>query len=186
MNQEELCVYQFLKDNDFNPSRVSEDDEEKADFLAFDAVDAYVVEVKGKDLPNDYQEFIEKSAIEGQSSLTRRLESLNRIDSIVKKAESQLVNTQAPERALRLLWVLCLNRDADFILDQFKVRLYGMQELAIISQIESSNKVSALPCFYYGYSSFFRFHRIDAAVLLSVEGAYFCVNEFSKNLLRTA
>jgi hypothetical protein len=179
MDHDRQHVKECLEAEGFMVELVPEADEERADLLAHDAADVYVVEVKGKEVTKEYRDLVAQAATGAVACLDREVKRRNRLDGIVHKAESQLVATPAAPGAFRLLWVrLPENPDGYFIRSEFEQTLYGSRDLLVFTQ--DRKLVGVLPCYYYGHASFFRCKRIEAAILDGPDGGNLYLNEFGE------
>lgn len=170
-------VLRYLESNNFQTECIDEADEERADLLVSDHASKYVIEVKGKEASEAYRELCAAADTNGIASLERQVSYSNRLDAIIRKADSQLTNTSSQAGIFHILWVSC-PEDIPFIHQQFKHTLYGQQDLTAFKQSVKSIP-SILPCYYYHYSSFFRCPELDAVILSSPNSGQFCINEFS-------
>jgi hypothetical protein len=168
-----------LEGSGFRVEEIAEADEERADLRVSDEAALYIVEVKGKEVSAEYRELVASVRGGAVASLSRTIEYRNRLDGIIRKAESQLVSTPAPLGAFGVLWVSCLEGDVGFILAEFERTLYGVCDVAAYQANDLMKRPSIIPCFYYHHSSFFRYQRIDAVVLSGPDGGHLCVNEFA-------
>jgi len=135
--------------------------------------------VKGEDASEEYRRLDAMSCDGEVACLDRPIEYRNRLDGIVRKAESQLRSTPAPPEAFRILWVSCQAGDAEFIRAEFEQTLYGLKDLAVFDKTLAS--CDMLPCFYYDRAAFFRYREIDAAVISGPQGGQLFLNEFGQS-----
>lgn len=162
----------------FQAIYIDESDEERADLLVSDDTAQYVLEVKGKEVPDEFRTMVAESDEKGIASISRRISYKNRLDGIIRKAHSQLVTTPYPTSTFRVLWISCLLGDADFIHEQFEFTLFGKEELVVLPK-DFQGTPSVLTCFYYNNSSFYRYKGLDAVILSGPKGGHLCINEFS-------
>lgn len=181
MDQDREHVRRWLEAAGCKTKNIDEADTERADLLVSDEAANYLVEVKSKEISEKCQDLIIEADSQGTASIGRQIERRNRLDGIVAKANSQLMNTPAPASSFRILWVCCLMGDVAFIHKEFERALYGKQ-LLIIHDKTGKALPSTMPCFYYDQSSLLRYREIDAVVLSGPESGYLCINEFSQRL----
>lgn len=167
-----------LEANGFRVQDIDECSEERADLLASDGVDEYVVEVKSKEVSAECENLIAEAANSGLATLDRDITTRNRIDAVVKKADAQLAATPAAAGAFRILWVSCLSGDACFIHRQFERTLYGDRDV-MLHDGHGKALLRSVPCYYYDFSSFYACPGIDAAILSGPDTGYLCVNDCS-------
>lgn len=151
--------------------------EKRADLMATYQNETHVVEAKGKAPTQAFRDFRADVAKAGCASIVRYLESWSCLSDIVKDAEAQLLITPAPQRAFRLLWISCEHDDADFVLQLFKIRLYGLATLTVWRPPGPSFQ-GTVRCFYYWHNDFWQCRGIDAAILAGTNRCQLCVNEF--------
>jgi hypothetical protein len=168
-----------LEAQGFQAECIDETDEERADLLVSDSASKYVVEVKGKEASEAYQELCAEASKNEMATLERPVAYWNRLDAIVGKANAQLVSTPSEMGAFRLLWVACLMGDVDFIHQQFEYTLYGQRLVSAFDKNNVKSIPSILPCYYYDFSAFYRYREVDAVILSGPESGRLCINEFS-------
>ncbi|MGB8657822.1 MAG: hypothetical protein WCE90_08585 [Candidatus Zixiibacteriota bacterium] len=139
----------------------------------------YIVEAKGKDATEQYKSLLEQAQRDGLASLARELKSWNGLSSILEDAEEQLSETARRADEIRLVWLSCLHADAEYVLEAFRRRVFGLRTV-MVWEPPGPRLVGDRLCFYYEFSDFFRYRGIDAVFLAREKGAQLLVNEFSE------
>lgn len=180
-------IEQGLRSLDYEVKRIStEEEEESADLLAYQAEDRFVVEVKTRLENIEEREQLEAeptgTVVDHHEPLTRE----NRLSGIVKKAADQIRHTQTEHPGLGLLW-FCpepLLGIADSS-SRLEATVYGVRH----AFVEKEGKNFPFSKVYMAtHNDFYRFQIIDAVVLDGSDGMRLLVNPFSpkKEILRTS
>jgi len=156
--------------------RVSIDDEE------------YIVEAKVREPHREWHATVERAQTDGFASTSRSVEPWWLLAKRISEAHAQLVATPASSDAFRVLWVVALHGDADFVISCVEKQLTGVRQLVAFSPEVFSQNFSVAPqaqyCYYFEDNDFERYPGIDAAMLCTGEGGQLFVNHFSPNLER--
>jgi len=180
---EELEAHRFFEHLGYAVSRIAETGSaQAADFRVRDSQEAFLVEVKGRG-PN--ANFARQLEIEARAESEQRMARINTISRQVREAADQLAATDPDDRtSFRVLAFVAAGDDPDLQVDQFQKTIYGTVDLLT----DTGSGATAMPCFYFTFSDFFRFRHIDAAVVLSPRGARLCINGFggASHLLRAS
>jgi len=161
-------------------------EQQRADLVATHEDDLFVIEAKGKAEQQDFLAHQARVRESGSSILTREVKPWNAVSSMIKTAAGQLGATPAPLHAVRLLWVSCLHRDWEFVLEATRRRLFGQALLSRFAQVADDlpEMLDPQECFYYSPADFVRFHVIDGAILAGPKGFSLLVNEFGQRAVR--
>jgi hypothetical protein len=146
----------------FAIEKISEDDEERPDFLVQDEQNAYLVELKTKSESEEYlqerRDALATGRVYGEHiPVTPR----NRLSGIIRKAKSQLRNHLGEEDIFRIPWLLCTGHTAEARMDQFESTLYG--SASIINLDRSGMRT----CYFFHNSDFYRYKDTLAGAIVS-------------------
>ena len=159
----------------------------RADLRLWFGREEYVVEAKLREPHAGWLELLKQVAQEGYASTSRPINPWNSLSSTLTDAHEQLVATPAGESAFRVLWLVALHDDDDFVISCVEKRLLGSVEVIAIDPVKLSVSESRV-CYHHGSNDFERCAGIDAAVLGTRKGANLFVNYFSvkRNAFRSA
>lgn len=152
----------------------------RADLRLWFGREEYVVEAKLREPHAGWLELLKQVAQEGYASTSRQISPWNSLSSTLTEAHEQLVATPAGESAFRVLWLVALHDDDDFVISCVEKRLLGSVEVIAIDPVKLSVSESKV-CYHHGSNDFERCAGIDAAVLGTRKGANLFVNYFSAN-----
>ena len=156
-----------------------EQHQRRADIKVSDTSHATYIEVKSR-LADETANKAIQSAIPGGPVVTYSGEAgkQNHFSSLVQEANLQLTATAGP-LDYRVLWFLA-TAVPEFVAadEQMRATLFGIRH--VFCKRAGENKY--LPCYYAGYSDFYRYKDIDGAIIQNKEGAVLLINEFSPRL----
>jgi len=172
---EELQVRRFFESFQYEVTRISEaEDAQTADYCVQDGPERFIVEVKSRGADVEFASQLEHGSVAGSEQPMART---NRISRRVREAVDQLSATDPKDLSTpRVIAFVAAGDDPDLQVDQFQKTIYGTVDLVS----EAGSGATALPCFYFTFSDFFRFRLLDGAVVLSPRGAWLCVNTFGE------
>lgn len=175
----ENFVIRGLQSMGFNVRRIDIAQIKTPDLLVSDTDSKYLIEIKEK-FP-DPQMMKQRSEILARGSIWAEENTLgyrNTISYIVREAADQLISFQSEPVEFRLVWLHARERHADTQLKQFKATLFGCVDLIDLDELADS--VPARPCFFFGFSEFFRFRDVlDGAFVSTDDRCLLCINTLS-------
>jgi hypothetical protein len=159
--------------------------EQRADLrVSFDG-EEYLVEAKVREPHREWQATIQRAETDGFASTSRSIEPWWLLAKRISEAHAQLVATPASPDAFRVLWVVALHGDADFVISCVEKQLTGVRQLFAFRAEPFTQDLGGAPqaqyCYYFEDNDFERYPEIDAAMLCMREGGQLFVNHFSPN-----
>jgi hypothetical protein len=150
------------------------------DLLASDGSSTYLIEVKDK-FPDVALKGRRQRAL-SRSGVWEEEESLgfhNALSAVLRGACAQLGRYEPEVPHFRLVWLHARGRHPEAQFEQFMATLAGVVNL--IDMAEIGETVQARPCYYFGFSEFFR-HRevLDGAFLSTDEKGFLLLNSLSE------
>lgn len=109
--------------------------------------------------------------------MSRRTAPWSAISTRIREACEQLQATPSGPSAFRILWVVALHSDDEFVIDCIEKRLFGVEDLTAVRSVQAGVRI--VPCYYYSHSEFARVPILDAAILSKRRASLLCVNSFS-------
>lgn len=172
---EELEVRRFFEHLGYAVARIAEAaGVQTADYRARDSQHALLIEVKAR---GPDAEFARQLEIGARAESEQPMARTNTVSRRVREAADQLSATDPDDRtSFRLVAFVAAGDDPDLQVDQFQKTIYRTVDLLT----ETASEATAVPCFYFTFSDFFRFRHIDGGVVLSPRGAHFCINAFGE------
>lgn len=167
-------VTRFLESSGFFVTQIPVSQKPTPDLLAVKE-QRYLIEIKTKE--------------DDQSVLDARLECLRRrgiaeggasfapqntMSGIIKYGvEKQLAQYPEHERDFCLLWLVAAGTDSEAQYQQFLGTLYGLTNVC------GPDDLSLMPCYYFRNSAFFRWPKLDGAIVGTLGRFKLCVNSYS-------
>lgn len=152
----------------------------RADIRISDTSHTTYIEVKSR-LSDENANKVIKSAIPGGPVVTYSGEAgkQNHFSGLVQDASIQLTASAGP-LDYRILWFIA-TAVPEFVAadEQMRATLFGIRH--VFCKRAGENKY--LPCYYAGYSDFYRYKDIDGAIIQNNTGAVLLVNEFSPRVI---
>jgi hypothetical protein len=146
----------------------------RADLRAWHGHEEYVIEAKEKEESEKWLRYAQDLDSAGSGNLERNISPWRSIASVIEIANGQLRATPASDGAFRLIWLVSVHDDDEFVMECVKVRLLGVEIVNVMEDAFATKR-----CFYHNYSDFRRYPEIDGAVLSIRKGSQLCVNSFS-------
>ncbi len=151
--------------------------EKRADLRAFWQGEEYVVEAKSREEGKGWPAFVQQARGGVVTDLSRQVQPWSAISSTIEEGRCQLLATPAQGGAFRILWVVALHEDDEFVIRCIEKRLFGDVKVVVVKS--GYDRLQIKQCFYYAPSDFQKFPDLDAAVLSTRKGGKLCVNTFS-------
>lgn len=161
----EPSVQHFFESYGYRVEKIPQEEDESPDFLIFDSVWSYLLELKTK-FPSEAQIEERRKTLETKNVYIIHEPTIrkNTFSGIIKKAKDQLKKPKAPQDVLRLVWLLVATSDwADAQMHQFEATLYGSTRV-----VDTTNGRSG-DCFFFHNSDFFLFRDVLDAAIVSTE-----------------
>jgi hypothetical protein len=181
MSKENLAekeVRFFLESEGFTVTRIPEQEQQQtADFLVSDGESIYVVEVKARRDDVTFLSDFKNGVIATREIATSHSNNLSRV---IREATRQTQSTPASADALRILAFVPDSQYKEAEFEQMEATLYGRMYIVTPSGSAGYGR----PCYYFGFSEFFRHLDLDAALLIGGGIAKLCVNDRSRALGR--
>jgi hypothetical protein len=155
--------------------------ENRADLRLWFGDEEYVLEAKLREPHEGWlklKERVSAFTAEGYASITRKIDPWNSLSNTITHANKQLVATPAGTDAFRVLWMVALRDDDEFVVSCLKKRLLGSQLLTAVDA-KAPNNVKTVECYYHSSNDFERCPEMDAAVLGTRKGGNLFLNYFS-------
>jgi hypothetical protein len=150
----------------------------RADLRVHFGREEYVLEAKLRKPHAGWHELMEQVHQNGYGWTSRQIMPWNALSSMIREAHNQLVATPAGDDAFRILWLVALHDDDEFVISCVEKRLLGSVEvLPVDPHILAIGETKV--CYYYTSNDFERCTGIDAAVLGTRSGGKLFVNHFS-------
>jgi hypothetical protein len=159
--------------------------QKRADLRVTVGEDEYVVEAKFRSPHREWYEVLQRAETGELATITREVEPWRTLSDVVQKARAQLAATPASTSAFRILWMVALHPDDNFVIACIRKQLLGVRQL-FVYRVEDFSKNFGVPpelqqCYYFEASDFERYPEIDAAMLFDQDGGQLFVNHFSPN-----
>lgn len=173
----EKFVKQLLENEfGYQVEKISESDDKSPDFLLKGNGECFLIELKSKFDDENTARNIEKTIEQGEVAeffdITGRK---NTISKIILSAGEQLASINI-DVDYRMIWMMAVGRHQNMKKDQFKASLYGTATICDLELLQT------VPCYYFGFSDFYRTKNIiDAALVSTMTGGEFCLNTYSPN-----
>lgn len=135
----------------------------------------YVLEAKLREPHAGWHELMEQVHQNGYGWTSRQIMPWNALSRIITEAHDQLVATPSGADAFRILWLVALHGDDEFVVSCVEKRLMGSVQVVRVEPHIPTTKV----CYHYANNDFERCTGIDAAVLSTQMGGTLFVNYFS-------
>ncbi|KYG10192.1 hypothetical protein BE21_13540 [Sorangium cellulosum] len=162
--------------------------QKRADLLATYDDEEYIVEAKFRNPHHEWRELCQRAESDAFATTTRDIEPWATLSNVICKAHAQLISTPSSTGAFRMLWVVALHPDDNFVMACTKKALVGTRLLFAYNEADLTKNFGALPqareCYYFDDNDFERYPGIDAAMLCTFQGGQLFVNHFSPNLER--
>lgn len=182
MEQSTSVAIEYLAELGFDANLIPTADGKRADLVLHDGDHEYVIEAKGRDVEQRWAELVEQAHSNGMATMARAVAPWAAISSMLTRAGKQLAETPAAEDAFRLIWVVALHDDDDFVLECVQRRLHGRAMLTVVAPGKLS--LTTKSCFYYDENDFRRLRHVDAAVLCGRNGLKMFINSFAPRRAR--
>ena len=142
-NEAEREVRGLLESQGFCVERISEEPPEKrAGYLVTDDCAKYIIEVKGRERDEDFdQKLLELGEAEREEIAGRT----NPVSSCIRDAAQQLEATPAEPNSFQIIALVARGNAPETQYEQFLATLYGTTHLLIP---DPDNSVRDVPCFY--------------------------------------
>lgn len=147
----------------------------RADLRVHFGREEYVLEAKLRKPHAGWHELMEQVHQNGYGWTSRQIMPWNALSRIITEANDQLVATPAGADAFRILWLVALHDDDEFVVSCVEKRLLGSVQVVPVDPHIPVTKV----CYHYAHNDFERCTGIDAAVLVTQRGGALFVNYFS-------
>ena len=154
--------------------------ENRADLRLWSGNEEYVLEAKLREPHEGWLALAAKVRAleaEGYASVTREVNPWNSLSSTIRGANRQLISTPAGPDAFRILWVIALHDDEEFVVSCLRKRLLGCQLLTTVD-LKAPTTVKTIECYHYSSNDFERCPDMDAAVIGTRGGGSLLVNYF--------
>jgi hypothetical protein len=172
MLPEEAFVVRVLESIGISAEKIPERTNSRtADLLASDSERRYLIEVKKR---TDDETLTREVQETGEAYRTWPLGPTKAVAGILQHAMTQVDATLSD--ALRLIWVRVESRRAGeyTLAEQVRHTLYG------ISRVAGTGRGAKAPaCYFFHDSVFFRYPKLDGAVITFGNRLVFCVNTYS-------
>lgn len=177
MEQSTRVTIESLADLGFDAKLIPTADEKRADLVMRDGDHEYLIEAKGRDVEHRWAGLVQQAEGEGIATMARAVAPWAAISSMLMRAGRQLAQTPAAAEAFRLIWVVALHDDDDFVLECVQRRLHGRAMLTVMAP--GGLSLTTKSCFYYDENDFRRLRHVDAAVLCGRNGLKMFINSFA-------
>lgn len=159
--------------------------QKRADLRVTAGAEEYTVEAKEREPHRDWQVAAQKADLDGFASISRDIRPWWLLGKRIAEAREQLVATPASPDAFRVLWVVALHGDAQFVTSCYEKQLLGRRLLMAFRPEYFADRmtdaVEAWQCLYFDDNDFERYPELDAAMLCTPAGGQLLVNHFSPN-----
>jgi hypothetical protein len=178
-NVGESRTREFFEFIGFQVERIPEVGHEKrADYWVDDSQSLYLVEAKER---KDDSEYIKALYEDGEAYREDELGPNALVAAIIKDAVKQIVATPKKGDCLNVISFVSLGTEPQVYAEQFRSTLMGTVDI-VYEMKEGAAK--AKPCFYYGFSKFFDFKEIDAALVFLGKKVQLLTNCFSTKMIK--
>ncbi len=165
----------------FEIEKIPEGEARTADFFVCDGDNSYLIELKTR-----YRSDVEIAQREAQfeasglAELSRSIERRSGVSKLLSEAMAQIESSGADVAALRLVFFLLRDFDADERWHNILTNLYGIKTVG-----DWSDDGKLRECYYFTDSDFFKYRdRLDAVIILIAASgkSVLCLNDHSEKI----
>ena len=175
---EDLIAKLFRRVFKFQVEKIPEGHNRTADFILSDGILEYLIELKTRRRRvDDKNQRRDQLASRVYSETAKRIERNSNVSKLLSEAIKQIESTTEHSSALRLVFFLLRDFDAEERWQNIITGIYGIRHL-----VDNEKHSKIRKCYYFSESDFYRYrNRLDGVILFNLHQnqAQLCLNDHS-------